>query len=81
MLSPFLSMNIQRSLFTFFGSLLFLATPFAAYAEAVAGGATLSISPVSGTFNVGKTFTATVVVDSTQGFNSANARVQQCDHR
>ena len=75
MLSSFPSMNIQRSIFIFFGSLLFLSFPFAAYAQAAAGGATLSISPASGTFNVGKTFTATIVVDATQGFNSANATI------
>ncbi len=75
MLSFFSSINIRRNLITFFGTLLFLSTPFAVYAQAAAGGATLSISPASGTFNVGKTFTVTVVVDSTQGFNSANATI------
>ena len=75
MLSSFSSMNIRSSFLHFLGTVLFLLTPFMAYAEAAAGGATLSISPLNGTFNVGKTFTITVVVDSTQSFNSANATI------
>ena len=39
----------------------------------VAGNASLTLSPQSGTFGVGKTFTITVSADSPQAFNSANA--------
>ena len=40
---------------------------------AQAGGASISLSPAEGSFSVGKTFTAAIVVESAQGFNSANA--------
>ena len=53
------------------GAVLFLLTPFFAQAA----GATLSISPATGSFAAGKTFTATVMIDSVDGFNSGNATI------
>ncbi len=50
---------------------LFFLTPLSVFAQS--GPATFTISPSDGTFPQGKTFTASVVVDSTQSFNSANA--------
>ncbi len=41
--------------------------------SAQAGGATLSLSPSTGTYSAGKTFTVTISVDSTDGFNTGNA--------
>ena len=43
------------------------------YAFAQTTGATLIISPESATYPAGQTFTATIIVDSSQGFNTANA--------
>ncbi len=43
------------------------------YALAQAGGATMSISPDSGTYAAGKTFTVNIMVDSADGFNTGNA--------
>ena len=49
---------------------LFLALPFLASAEGVAS---LAISPGTGTYGVGKSFTVSVTADSPEGFNSGNA--------
>jgi hypothetical protein len=49
---------------------LFLGTVLPASAE---GTANISISPSTGTYGVGKSFTVSVVVDSPDGFNSGNA--------
>ena len=43
------------------------------FAIAQTGGATMSISPDSGTYSVGKAFTVNIVVDSADGFNTGNA--------
>ena len=58
---------------TTFIATLFLVAPSFAFAQA--SGAVLSLSPSSGTFGVGKTFTVQVLVDSTQTFNSASAKL------
>lgn len=49
-------------------ALAFFLAPFLAHAQA-----SMSIVPSAGTYGVGKTFTVTVLVDSTQGFNSGGA--------
>ncbi len=57
----------------FFVAILFFLAPI--FASAQTGGAVLSLTPSSGTFGVGKTFTVQVLVDSTQSFNSASAKL------
>lgn len=54
------------------GLLLFLA-PQIVFAQD--GGAVLSITPSGGSFGVGKTFTVSVVAESSQAFNSASAKL------
>jgi hypothetical protein len=51
---------------------VFFAPTFVFAADGVA---VLSLSPTSGTFGVGKTFTVQVLVDSAQSFNSASAKL------
>ncbi len=46
---------------------------FPSFALAQAGGATMALTPASGSFPAGKTFTVTVTIDSTDSFNAANA--------
>jgi hypothetical protein len=54
-------------------SLLLVLSVFAPSAAIAEGVASLSISPSSATYGVGKSFTVTITADSPQGFNSGNA--------
>lgn len=66
MLMSFLRMSMNILLLG-----VFSLSPIAVYAQG--GGATLSLSPDSGTFPAGKTFTASIIIDSSEGFNTGNA--------
>ena len=64
------------SLFTparFFQSLLGAVFLFLIPSFAFAQAATLSVSPLSGEYAAGKAFTVSITVDSSDGFNTANA--------
>lgn len=61
-------------------AVMFLILPILSSAQSIlesttVDGARIGLSPETGNFGVGKTFTITVVVDSTKAFNSANATV------
>ncbi len=71
MLPSFIPIRVYKYLL---GATLFFVVPSFTFAQA-AGGATLSITPASGSYAVGKTFTVSVMVDSSAGFNSANATI------
>lgn len=53
------------------GAITLLFAPV--FVSAQATGASLSVTPPSGTFPAGKTFTVTIQIDSADGFNTGNA--------
>ncbi len=65
-----LSLFTPARFFNFlFGAVFLFLIPIFAYAQA----AKLSISPASGEYAAGKAFTISIIVDSADGFNTANA--------